>query len=135
MDEVLLEEGGTYISPTRVVIQGVTYSVNGITSVSVARPFWIWGLALCTLSMTCCGLPSLGSLAALADPAADAPMGPVLLTISSFFVFMGLGILLILVKAVLISTSGLQKRALFTFDGGYADRVRSAVDLAITRRG
>jgi len=144
---VLLEEPGVRVTTTRVTLGDATYPVAGLTSIRLEQegagglPFVLCAVGVVTLLFA-------GALTFVAfgfGMAPEANLGAVIGT-AIFAVGLGLFGLLILGWAaaaaraetpylVILGTAGGDRQGLKTSDRARADRVRAAIEEAVTRRG
>ena len=132
-EQVFLEEGGMFVSISRVILSGTTYSTANITSVSKrVRP----AKTGCATTLVVVGiLWALGALAAASSE--DLGMGVINLVFGIVILVVGVLWLRSLKPTFLVvfaSASG-EREALNSKDEELIDRVVNSVNRAIVARG
>lgn len=128
-----LNDGGVYVSNTRVVIQGTTYATANITSVRKQVTPANNG---CAIVLTIFGaLGALGGLMMALAGNGDAPWSP--LGISAVLLIIGIVWLNSLHPTynVMLATAAGERQGLTSKDEGVVDRVTAAIADAIVHRG
>jgi len=131
-EQVFLNEGGVYVTNSRVVVGGTTYSTANITSVSTTKTPASPGCAFALIGFGCLGFVS--GLMFLANDTSGA-IGALI-----FWVLIIAGGVSWLRKlkptfhVILASASG-ESKALNSKDEAFVDQVAGAVNQALVHRG
>jgi hypothetical protein len=128
-----LNDGGVYVSNTRVVIQGTTYATANITSV---RKHIVPPKSGCATVMVIFGaLGALGGLLSALAGSGDERWSP--LVMSATLLIIGIVWLRSLRPTyhVMLATAGGERQGLTSQDEGVVDRVTTAIADAIVHRG
>jgi hypothetical protein len=139
-EEVLFEERGVQVTTTKAAIHGTTYLLRDVTSVRAHRmapPFLLPGaMGALGILMALCGLPmAITGVRQLIEPM--FMVGLTALLVGGMLVLAGVGLLMVgrPTFAVMLGTGTGERRVLRTEDEDFAERVRAALEAAMTRQG